>query len=1105
MNWNFSAWAIRNPVPPILLFFVLCVLGTISFLGLPITKFPNIDIPLVLVQITDQGSAPSELESQITKKVEDAIAGITGVDHIQSDISDSLSKTVVRFKLEVNSDRALNDVKDAIAKIRSNLPRTINEPIVQRLEAENQPVVTYGIAAPGMTIEQLSWFVDDTVLRNLQLTKGVSRVERIGGVTREIQVLLNSDRLMALGISAADVNAQVRATSLDTSGGKGQINGGEQAIRTLASANTVTALADTKIAISGGRQVRLSDLGEVTDSWVEPTSFARLDGKPVVSITVYRANGASDATVGRLTDERIANLSKDYPFATFSKIDDNVYSIYGNFESAMQTLVEGAVLAVIVVFLFLRDFRATLVAAIAMPLAAIPTFWAISTLGFSLNLISLLAITLVTGILVDDAIVEIENIVRHMQMGKSPYRAAMEAADEIGLAVIAITFTIIAVFAPVSFMPGIPGQYFKQFGLTVAIAVFFSLLVARLITPMMAAYLFRNHSHGDETEGWIMRTYTGVLRVTLRWRWITLGVGVVLAAVAIMSAGSLPQGFIPPDDQSRLIASIELPPGVSLDETARVTDMAMREIKKIKEVKDVFVLGGTSPTGTLELRRARLAVHLVHKGERSRSQKQLEGVIGKALSGIPDIVYFFVNDRGTREFEVGVSGNDGPAVNAAAFDMQRAMAKSPIFDHPTSVAAYDRPEIRILPKLDLAADLGVTTDAISTAVRVATSGDIDANLAKFTLGIRQIPIRVEVDTAMRTDASELAAIRVPTGNGKSVPLEAVADIKYAVGPSSIARWDRERRVVVGSAMANGHASGEGGAFVEAYLKDHPMPAGVHLANTGDTEIQADVRSGFAGAMGAGVMMVFVVLILLLGNIFRPITILATLPLSVAGVVMALQATQNPVSLPVFIGILMLMGIVTKNAIMLVDFAVEQERHGMSQREAIIDAGRKRARPIVMTTIAMVAGMMPAAFGEGEGGEFRAPMAIAVIGGLIVSTGLSLIFVPSFYTIMDDLGWLVGKVLGWLIRPNRADAPDTRAVVHGHGGAAAHPAASMVAAEATAVGASATPDQVATPALQSMPVVPPPPPPARLSVPPKMGERKPSRPVQQDADIAEAAE
>lgn len=1027
MNMNFSAWSIRNPVPPVLLFVVLMVLGWLSFMNMPITKFPNIDVPVVSVTVTDRGSAPAELEAQVTKKIEDAVSGVTGVKHIQSDITDGQSLTAIEFRLEINSDRALNDVKDAIAKIRADLPRTVDEPIIQRVEVENQSIVTYGAASPGMTPEELSWFVDDVVVRQIQGLRGVGRVERIGGVTREIRVALDPDRLMALGITAGQVNAQLRATTVDVSGGKSEIGSQQQAIRTLAAAETVTGLADTKIFLPGGRQVRLADLGTVTDSWEEPKSFARLDGRPVVSFSIYRAKGASDTTVNDITAAKVAELGKLHPNVVFTKIDDGVFSTYGNYESAMHSLLEGAGLAVLVVFIFLRDIRATIVAAIAMPLAAVPTFWAMSMMGFSLNLVSLLAITLVTGILVDDAIVEIENIVRHMRMGKSPYRAAMEAADEIGLAVIAITMTIIAVFAPVSFMGGIAGQYFKQFGLTVAVAVFFSLLVARLITPMMAAYLFRSHGHEEAHDGWIMRAYTAVLRATLRFRWLTLMAGIAFAIGSIMSASTLPQGFIPPEDLSRLVASIELPPGSSLDDTARVTDAAMRDLKKIPEVKDVFVLGGTSPTGTLELRRAKLTVNLVRKSERKRSQKTLESVVGETLAGIPDLRFYFVNDRGERELTVGLLGADGKAVNDAALALQSAMLKNPIYAYPTANAALDRPEIRIVPRFDLAADLGITPESISETIRIATIGDNGPNLAKLNLGLRQIPIRVQVETDARADLSTLSALRVPTGSGKSVPLSSVAEIGFGQGPSSIQRYDRERRVTVGAAMTAGHATGEGLEAMMALPEAKKLPVGVRIQPTGDTEIQDEVFAGFAYAMGAGIMMVFVVLILLLGNVFLPITILASLPLSVAGVVLALQATQNPVSMPVVIGILMLMGIVTKNAIMLVDFAVEQEKHGMPQREAIVDAGRKRARPIVMTTIAMVAGMMPAAYAAGEGGEFRAPMAIAVIGGLIVSTVLSLLFIPSFYTIMDDVGRWTGKAFAWILRPNSPDEDDAAAV------------------------------------------------------------------------------
>lgn len=1040
MNWNISAWAIRNPVPPILMFVVLCLLGWLSFLNLPITKFPNIDVPVIAVTVMDRGSAPSELEAQVTKKIEDAVSGITGVKHIKSDITDGQSVSAIEFRLEINSDRALNDVKDAIAKIRGDLPRTIEEPIIQRIEVENQSIVTFGAAAPAMTAEELSWFVDDVVVRQIQGLKGVGRVERIGGVKREIRVALDPDRLMALGITAGEVNAQIRATSLDISGGKSEIGGQEQAIRTLAASGTAAELADTKIFLGGGRQVRLADLGTVTDAFEEPKSFARLDGQPVVSFSVYRAKGASDTTVMDAVTAKVDEIGRQRPDVQFTKIDDGVFSTYGNYESAMHSLLEGSALAVLVVFLFLRDIRATITAAVALPLAAIPTFWAMSMMGFSLNLVSLLAITLVTGILVDDAIVEIENIVRHMRMGKSPYRAAMEAADEIGLAVIAITMTIIAVFAPVSFMGGVAGQYFKQFGLTVAVAVFFSLMVARFITPMMAAYLFRNHGHEEEKDGAIMRAYTALLRFTLRWRWATLVLGIAFAVGSIMSASTLPQGFIPPDDQSRIVASIELPPGSKLDDTARITDQAAAELRKIREVRDVFVVGGSSPTGTLELRRAKLTVALVRKNQRDRSQKMVEADVRSVLSRVPDIRFFFVNERGEQELTVGLLGADGRAVNAAALDLQSQMRAEQMFTTPIANAALDRPEIRITPRFDLAADLGITPEAISAAIRVATIGDADANLAKLNAGLRQIPIRVQVERATRGDLAALEALQIPTASGRTVPLSSVASVGFGIGPSSIERYDRERRVTVGTGMAPGFASGEGLTTLKSLPAAVNLPAGVRIAETGDTEIQAEVFSGFAYAMGAGIMMVFVVLILLLGNVFRPLTILASLPLSVAGVVLALQATQNPVSMPVVIGILMLMGIVTKNAIMLVDFAVEQEKHGVPQFDAILDAGRKRARPIVMTTIAMVAGMVPAAMATGEGGEFRAPMAIAVIGGLIVSTVLSLVFIPSLYTMMDDLGHLVGKILGWILRPNAADEPDGVAVLAGHGTPAAGHAA-----------------------------------------------------------------
>ncbi len=1024
MRLNISAWAIRNPVLPIVLFAVLALLGILSFLNLPVTKFPNIDVPVVTVTVTQSGAAPAELETQVAKVVEDAVANINGVKHVISTLTDGSSLTAIEFRLEINSDRAQNDVKDAIANIRADLPRTIDEPVIQKIDVEGQSILSYAASSPGMTLEQLSWYVDDVVKRDLQGLKGVGRIERNGGVAREIRVMLDPDRLLALGITAADVNRQVRATNVDIGSGRGEVGGQEQAIRILAGARSVDQLADTKIVIAGGREVRLRELGRIADDATEPRSFARLDGEPVVAFAVFRSKGSSELSVGELVDKRIADLQKARPDVVLSKIDDAVAYTRGNYVAAMETLLEGAALAVLVVLLFLRNWRATLITAVALPLSAIPTFWAMSMMGFSLNLVSLLGITLVTGILVDDAIVEIENIVRHMRMGKSPYRAALEAADEIGLAVMAITLTIVAIFAPVSFMGGIAGQYFKQFGLTVAVAVLFSLLVARLITPMMAAYLMRPIPPMEHGTGSILTAYTRFLGLTLRWHYVTLAAGVGVFVASIYATSLLPTGFIPDEDNSRIVVSLELPPGETLADTRQVGDRITRLIKSMPEVKSVYVLGGTTPTGTREIRRASIIVRLVPKSDRELTQKQLKAVISAKLADIPDIRAWYVNERGERELSFSLLSADGRQLTEAVARLEGALRQVPGFSNVAANAALDRPEIRIVPKLDQAANFGVSPEAISETIRVATIGDIGANLAKFNAGDRLVPIRVQIEENARTDLSLIRQLRLNNAAGQSVPLMSVADVTFGRGPSSVDRYDRYRRAVIGVDLAQGLALSEARDAFLAVVKEQGLPAGVSLQAAGDAEIQDEVASGFITAMGTGLMIVLGVLILLFGSVFQPITILLSLPLSFGGVVLALLATGNPVSMPVYIGLLMLMGIVTKNAIMLVDFAVEEIAKGVDRTEALIDAGRKRARPIVMTTLAMAAGMLPSAYAFGDGGEFRSPMAIAVIGGLLISTVLSLVFVPSFFTVMDDLGRLLGRLLGTFIGP--VDEPDVPA-------------------------------------------------------------------------------
>ncbi|KOF21117.1 ABC transporter permease [Ensifer adhaerens] len=1039
---NFSAWSIRNPIAPILAFFVLLVLGYQSFVGLPITRFPNIDVPIVSINVAQSGASPAELETQVTKEIEDAVASITGVDHIQSTISDGASTTAVIFRMEVPTTQAVQDVKDAIDRIRGDLPTSIEEPIVSKVDVEGQAIQTFAVSSPGMSLEELSWFVDDVIKREIQGKSGIGRVDRYGGADREVRVELNEDRLNSLGITAADVNGQLRRMNMDLGSGRGQVGGSEQAIRTLGDARNVDQLANTMISVPSGRFVRLSELGTVTDTYEEPRSFSRFNGNPGVTFAVFRAKGASEVSVAETVAKSLEKIRAANPDVTIEMVDDSVYFTYGNYEAALHTLMEGALLAVIVVMLFLRNWRATLISAIALPLSAIPTFWIMDMLDFSLNLVSFLALTLATGILVDDAIVEIENIERHIRMGKSPYRAAIEAADEIGLAVIATTFTIIAVFVPVSFMPGIPGQYFIQFGLTVAVSVFFSLLVARLITPVMAAYLMRasdvGKHHSDEDTG-LMKLYVGLIRVTTRWRYTTLLAAIASLVISVYFLFQVPGSFLPPEDASRVSLSIELPPDAMLEDTDRTTAEIYERVKDLEGVESVFVLGGASPKGDLELRRAAVTV-LLKKLDHSLLNKIVNDVIGglpvigqylpklppagriipqsqiekeifARVGSIPDVRVIKLNDRGERDLSFNLLSNNEADLDKAVATLESKLRSDPLLANVSPDGALPRPELQIRPRDEQMSRLGITTAQISEVIRVATIGDIDAALTKIALDGRLIPIRVQINRDFRTDIAAIRNLKVQTASGSTVPLSSVADINYSEGPSSIKRYDRNRVVTLGADLPIGVALNTASERFKQIADGAELPSSVQFLESGDAEVQAEMQQSFGNAMLLGLMLVLVVLILLFKDVIQPFTILFSLPLAIGGVAGALILTQNALSMPVLIGILMLMGIVTKNAILLVDFGIEMMHHGMDRTLSMIEAGRKRARPIIMTSIAMSAGMLPSALGVGEGGSFRAPMAIAVIGGIIVSTVLSLVVVPSFFLIMDDLSRLLARIFG----------------------------------------------------------------------------------------------
>src|SRR6478736_2008437 len=1017
MALNISAWSIRNPLPSIVFSIILLVLGWVSFTKLAVTRLPSADIPVI--SVAQFGAAPAELESQVTKTIEDGVSGVEGVRHISSSITDGLSVTTIQFALETNTDRALNDVKDAVTRVRANLPQNVNEPLIQRVDVIGLPIVTYAAISPGKTPEQLSYFVDDVVKRALQGVRGVSQVERIGGVEREILVSLDPDRLQAAGLTAVNVSQSLRGTNVDLAGGRAEIGKNDQAIRTLAGARTLNELAGTMIPLFGGGEVRLDDLGTVTDTIADRRTFARFNGEPVVALGIKRSKGASDVVVAAAVQKRIDALKVAYPDVDLKLIDTSVDFTKGNYEAAISTLFEGAILAVIVVLLFLRDIRATIIAAISLPLSIFPAFWAMDILGFSLNLVSFLAITLSTGILVDDAIVEIENIVRHMRMGKSPYRAALEAADEIGLAVIAISLTIIAIFAPASFMSGIAGQFFKQFGITVSVQVFFSLLAARFVTPVLAAYFLKDHPHDDPPPGRFLRGYTRLVTWSVRHYLITVLIGFGIFVVSIWSIKLLPQGFLPAQDTARSLLAMELPPGSQLAFTEKTTEEIVSRLRKRPEVKSVFVDGGRIPPGTFEVRRAALIINYTPKTERKITQRELELAISNELESVPDIRFWFLDENGLRAISLVVTGADSNIVANVASELATQMKRIPIIANVISETSLDRPELRIRPRAELAARLGVSTESLSQTIRVATIGDVGPALAKFDAGDRQVPIRVQLEDNARGDLQMLQQLRVPLGQRGErggVPLSVVADIQLDQGPTSINRYDRERQATVAADLVGSAALGDATKLIYDLPVMKSLPKGVKVSKSGDAESLNELSEGFATAITAGLMMVYAVLVLLFGTFLQPITILFSLPLSIGGAIAALLLTGKQLTTPVWIGILMLMGIVTKNAIMLVEFAVESMREGKRRDEAIIDAGMKRARPIVMTTIAMAAGMIPSALAFGAGGEFRSPMALAVIGGLIFSTVLSLVFVPAMFMLMDDIGVMMWRLARRMIVP-----------------------------------------------------------------------------------------
>ncbi len=1022
---NVSSWSIRNPIPAVMLFVLLTVAGFIAFGSMKVQNFPDLDLPTITVNASLPGAAPTQLETDVARKLENALAPLQGLKHITTKVQDGTVSITAEFRMEKPVQEAVDDVRSAIQSVRADLPGELRDPIVQKINLAGTPVLAYTLRSNRMDDEALSWMVDKEITRKLLSLRGVGAVNRVGGVTREVHISLDINRLQALGITAAEVSRQLKQIQQEGSGGRMDLGVGEQAVRTLATVKSAQEVGQIELATSRGARVRLDQVAKVSDTLAAPRSAASLNGTPVVGFEVVRSKGESEVAVGHLVRKALADFQIQHPDVEITESFDFVTPVEEEYSSSLILLYEGAILAVLVVWLFLRDLRATFVSAVALPLSVIPAFIGMAYLGFSINVVTLLALSLVIGVLVDDGIVEVENIVRHLRMGKTPYQAAMDAADEIGLAVIATTFTLIAVFLPTAFMSGIPGKFFKQFGWTASLAVFASLVVARVLTPMMAAYMLKPIVTPEKEPRWLTH-YMVWVAWCMKHRVVTMVMATLFFIGSIMLVPLLPQGFIPPDNNSQTQVYVELPPGSTLEQTQASAEQARTLLASIKDVQSVYTtIGGGSAgsdpfagSGAAEVRKATLTIQLTERSQRPLKQ-QIENDIRQALQQLPGVRTKVGLGGSGEKYVLVLTGDDPQALQTAAMAVENDLRTVNGLGSIASTASLVRPEIAVRPDFAKAADLGVTSAAISDTLRVATLGDYDAALPKLNLSQRQVPIVVRLSDDARKDLGVLERLIIPGSKGP-VMLGQVASIELASGPAVIDRYDRQRNVNFEIELS-GMPLGDVTQAVQKLPSLQSLPPGVKVVEVGDAEVMGELFASFGLAMTIGVLCIYIVLVLLFKGFLHPLTILAALPLSLGGAFVGLLIAQKSFSMPSLIGLIMLMGIATKNSILLVEYAIEARRGkpaegsnpsvpGMSRWDAMIDACHKRARPIVMTTIAMGAGMLPIALGWGAADtSFRSPMAIAVIGGLITSTVLSLLVIPVVFNYLDDLGQWVTRI------------------------------------------------------------------------------------------------
>ena len=1048
-----SNFAIDRPVVTVVMMLALVLFGTFAIMQLETDEFPEIDAPVVAVAVPYPGASPAVVEQEVVKPMEDAIASISGVDRISSTSVDGFGQIIIEFEFSKNTDQATQDVRDAFSRIRGELPLEMEEPILTRFDPADLPIVSLTLASSSVSVPQLTTLADDVVEPELRGLNGVADVMIRGGLERQIVIEVNPRAMQAAGVSMTQVLQAVQAQNLAAPVGRIEQNFVEQSIRLRGRIERPEEFASIVVSAQNGRLLRLSEIASIKDATEEQRTLAIYNGQEAVGIDIKKAQGHSTTAVADRVLQRVAALNKRMPAnVKLNVIQNSGERVQESVNSVTHSLVEGLILTIVVVFVFLNSWRSTVITGLALPVSLLSAFVAVWLFGFTLNTMSLLGLALAVGILIDDAIVVRENIVRHVEMGKDHYTAAKEGTAEIGLAVAATTFSIVVVFVPIALISGIAGQWFRPFALTIACAVLVSLLVSFSLDPMMSAYWPEPHTAGkkkrwltrklDQFNAWFDRQavrYQGIIGWTLDHPWVTVGIAAatLIAAMAMPAMGLVGQSFFPVQDVSEFNLVVDTPPGSSLAYTRLKSEEAAAMARGLEGVAYTYTtIGGES--GAVD--EANVYVRLKRREDRALHQTEIERNARRAVERIGGARVAVGGNNmggGQAQIQIQLTGPDYDTLLQLGERMAGEMRKVQGAADVALATKGRRPEVEVELDRALAGALGVDMFQVAGALRASFAGvdagdwltpggeayDVYVRLApesrRTVADLQSLPIGRSMMGGAAPPGVPPGAASMPAAPPSMIPLGQIARVGTGVGPGEIQRLDRERVVTIG-ANAEGRALSAVIADIQKQIANVPLPAGYSLGQGGEGEDQQEVFGDMIAAMGIAVLLMYFVLVLQFESFIDPFAIMLSLPLSLIGVMGALALTRGTLNIMSMIGVLLLMGIVAKNAILLIDFAKWRHESGLDLREALIEAGRIRLRPILMTSFALIAGMLPVAMGVGEGAEFRAPMGRAVIGGVITSTLLTLLVIPTIYELMDKMR---GRVMGVFRRATGRTATD----------------------------------------------------------------------------------